>query len=217
MKLVLISDTHEQADKITVPDGDVLIHAGDWTYRGVSDRMQEFWEWFASQPHKYKVAIAGNHELGLDSSETVRQYNLDMIRSYCGPNTHYLENSGCQIDGIEFWGSPVSPRFYDWAFNRDRGQDIIQDWNRIPLTTQVLITHGPPQGILDQVPGDTSRIIGCEDLKRTVQNLTNLKLHVFGHIHSGYGTVVEGGVRYVNASVCNHGYQPINPPIVVEI
>ncbi len=217
MKAVLISDTHEQHDRVILPDGDLLIHCGDWTYRGVSDRMQEFWEWFSSQRQTYKVAIAGNHDLGLDASESVRNYNLDMIKSYTrNTNVFYLEDSGCVIEDVNIWGSPISPRFYDWAFNRDRGSDIMHHWNKIPLDTDVLLTHGPRAFVLDNIPGD-SRIVGCEDLGRAIDNLSGLTLHVSGHIHQGYGTKIVNGVRYVNASTCNGNYQPINPPIVVEI
>jgi predicted phosphodiesterase len=217
MKICCISDTHEQADQLVLPEADVLIHAGDWTYRGTSEKINQFWEWFDAQPHTHKIAIAGNHELGLDGLG--REYNLAQIASYTNrnPNLHYLENSSVVIDGVKFYGSPITPRFHDWAFNRNPGHDILMDWANIEYDTNVLITHGPPYGILDLV-ADRSENVGCPSLRRAIQgSLSELKLHVFGHIHPAYGTVTEDGIQYVNASSCNRFYKPINAPIVVEI
>jgi hypothetical protein len=127
---------------------------------------------------------------------------------------HYLEDSGIEIAGVKFWGSPWQPEFYDWAFNLPRGQALADKWALIPDDIDVLITHGPPLGILDQVI--TGDHVGCADLLEAVQ-LIKPKVHIFGHIHEGYGRIEQNGTVFINASVCTARYRPINPPIVVEV
>lgn len=203
LKLVLISDTHEQHDKLgKLPDGDVLIHAGDYTYWGDVRAKNKFYNWFFDQPHKNKIYIAGNH----DFNEPMR----GMLDSYGG---HYLYDSSVILDGVKFWGSPYTPRFFNWAFMYDAP---TERWNEIPDDTDVLITHGPPYGVNDQ-PYGTGSCVGCFDLFDRVNDIQP-KLHVFGHIHGGAGRTQFGnGTIFVNASVVNEAYEVVNPPTVVEI
>jgi len=107
------------------PDGDILIHSGDWTYRGSATAIDKFLTWFVGQPHKHKLFCAGNHELGLDGGPD-RELKLDIIKFFVNKNknVHYLENSSINIEGINFYGSPASPFFHNWAFNYLRGEDI---------------------------------------------------------------------------------------------
>ena len=128
----------------------------------------------------------------------------------------YLENGSCEFGGLKFWGSPVQPEFMDWAFNVKRGPDIKKYWDMIPDDTDVLITHGPPWGLLDQIrPGREVEHLGCGELLKAVRRVKP-KLHVFGHIHGGYGSFKEGPTQFVNASLLNEAYRPVNAPIVVE-
>ena len=114
MKLVVISDTHCAEPEL--PDGDILVHCGDLTYNGTDSETKKALTWLATRPHKYKIFIAGNHEMGWRSS-TARYWKLkDHV-----PPLIYLHDSGCEIEGIKFWGSPVQPWFYDWAFQKQRG------------------------------------------------------------------------------------------------
>jgi Icc-related predicted phosphoesterase len=127
----------------------------------------------------------------------------------------YLNDSGCEIDGVKFWGSPITPWFHNWAFNRMRGAEIKEHWNLIPDNTNVLITHGPPYGFGDRPFGKHDRV-GCEDLMSVV-NRVKPKLHVFGHIHGSAGEQFFNGTHFVNASVVNEIYSVVNSPVVVDL
>lgn len=212
MRLVLISDTHGLHDQVKLPDGDCLIHAGDFMNHGTkSEELISFAEWFKAQPHKYKIVVAGNHDFFLEQDP----FSRNVFTTVSGPKIHYLEDSGVCLEGIKFWGSPVTPRFFDWAFNRDRGFAINQHWRMIPDGTNVLVTHGPPAGILDICADGTP--VGCQDLFRKINQLPDLKLNAFGHIHHSYGHRDFGDLMFVNASQCNESYKIRNQPIVHDI
>lgn len=209
MRLVLISDTHERHNHVQIPDGDILVHAGDLTYRGDFQNVLVATNWLRKQPHKHKIFIAGNHDFLFErESEKARELTDGLI---------YLENSEVTVEGLKFWGSPITPRFFDWAFNCDRA-DIFKYWNEIPDDTDVLITHGPPMGILDQSNPTRSKSehLGCFDLLGRVLQI-GPKVHVFGHIHGGYGHYQRDKTQFYNASVVNEAYQVRNEPWVVEI
>ena len=208
MKLVLISDTHGHHRNISLPKGDVLIHAGDITKRGLMGEVTDFLNWFGGLDYNHKIFIAGNHDFYFeDLSREVE----DLI---IPDGVTYLNDSGVEIDGVQFWGSPVQPRFYDWAFNRDRGEVIQKHWDLIPMTTDVLITHGPPYEILDMT--NEGLRVGCENLIETLHRL-QVKCHVFGHIHESYGAVENGNCFYANASVLDQHYNLVNEPIVCNL
>ena len=184
MRIVALSDTHGKHEQLQVPDGDLLL--------------------FAGQPHRYKVMIAGNHDF-LFEEDAIRS------RELIPEGVTYLNDSGVTIEGVSIWGSPITPRFFDWAFNRDRGQQIEKHWRQIPNGTDILITHGPPAGILDRtIQGD---VTGCEDLMRHVERVRP-KLHVFGHIHEGYGMVEKNGTCFVNACNLDERYRMRNLAVV---
>lgn len=213
LKLVLISDTHGKHDQLGVlPEGDVLVHAGDWSMMGTRQAALEFIEWFAAQPHPYKALIAGNHDW---IAEKQPHTFLGMIPL----SIRYLNDSGCEIEGVRFWGSPVQPWFHDWAFNRARGEDIKRHWDMIPNDTDVLVTHGPAMyhgGVTEE--GDE---VGCEDLLLAIKRIRP-QVHVCGHIHEGYGQWelqhADGrSTTLVNASVVNRRYQVANAPVCVTV
>lgn len=206
MKVVVISDTHGMFDRIAVPPGDLLIHAGDITARGLLPEVAMFDHWLRRQPHKHKVVIAGNHDWAFQRAP-------DVARS-CITDAHYLEDQAVMIEGFKIWGSPWQPRFYDWAFNLERGPAIRRKWDLIPDDTDILITHGPPFKVLDGTQEGSN--VGCADLTRALERVKP-RAHVFGHIHHGYGQLEKDGTFYVNASVCTERYRPTNPPIVFEL
>lgn len=208
MKIVAISDTHTMHRGIDIPDGDVLIHAGDITGRGSFHQIIDFCTWLEQLPHKHKIVIAGNHDWCFVNK------GREMSAGAISESATYLEDSEIVIDGIKFYGSPWQPEFCDWAFNLPRGKALAEKWRMIPDDTDVLITHGPPQHILDYCPDGN---VGCADLRVRVLRMPNLKYHIFGHIHESYGTEVRGQTTFVNASVCTGAYKPINPPIVIDI
>ena len=206
MRIVCISDTHSLHRQIDLPAGDLLIHAGDFSQMGEEGPVIEFLDWFASQAHPHKVLIAGNHDF-------IAERAAGLFRSLVPAGVHYLDNQGVELDGCRIWGSPITPWFFDWAFNRQRGEEIARYWAMIPDDTDILVTHGPPFGIRDLTR--SGEIAGCEALNHRVWEVAPA-LHVFGHIHEGYGEALINGVRFVNASCLNVAYQYTNPPIVVD-
>lgn len=208
MRIVAISDTHGEHASFThaIPDCDLLIHAGDFMISG--ERVQEivsFNDWLGKLPSKKAVVIAGNHDLIFEKKREAASRLLT--------NAIYLEDSGATVEGLRIWGSPVQPRFYDWAFNRNRGADIKRHWDLIPPRTDVLVTHGPPYGIRDQSEATSH---GCDQLLIAVERIKP-RLHVFGHIHSGHGTEMKNGTEFVNAAVLNEAYAPAYLPVVIDL
>ena len=147
MRIVCISDTHGMHRQIQVPEGDLLIHAGDSLARGTLDDLEDLDEWLGSLPHRHKIVIAGNHDWCFqDDPDDARKLLT---------NAHYLQDNGLELEGLRFWGSPWTPVFFNWAFNLERGDAIAERWSLIPEKLDVLITHGPPAGILDPVAKGT--------------------------------------------------------------
>lgn len=221
MRIVCISDTHGLVDDLVLPEGDVLVHAGDMSMQGSDRELILVGEWFAKQPHKHKVVIAGNHDWGFFNDRTLAVSLLK--QADFSDSIRYLQDGACTIDGVKFYGSPWQPEFCDWAFNLPRsGAELRDVWDRIPGDTDVLITHGPPKGVLDLVirrmPGGAryKDLTGCELLYKRVQQVRP-KVHVFGHIHEGAGQLEKGGVTFVNAATCTRRYKPTNPPIVIDL
>lgn len=221
MKLVIISDTHQLHEQVTLPEGDVLVHCGDFTNRGTDGALKSFLTWLSAQPHEYKVFICGNHEMGIDRGPN-RKQKLELIENFTkeNPKMFYLENSEVVINGVKFYGSPITPWFFDWAWNVRRGAPIAAAWDQIPDDTNVLMTHGPPYGILDRVENDYGRDPhqGCFDLRERTKKLSALKVHAFGHLHlQGGNTLDVDGVTFANAAICDDAYHTVHPPVVVEI
>lgn len=207
MKIVAISDSHNRHQKLQLPEGDMLIHAGDVTSQGKQSQVEDFLKWFSKQPHKYKIFIAGNHDFFFERMPE------DYIQRLIPENVTYLNDSGITIEGINIWGSPVQPWFYDWAFNRQRGGDISEHWDLIPQNTDILITHGPVYGIVDKTIYGQN--VGCSDLLNTVRRIQP-RYFICGHIHEAYGIIENMGTIYINASVLDVQYQLMNQPIVFE-
>jgi len=214
MLICAISDTHGQHRALDgfMLEADVLVHSGDLTSMGKLSQLRDASDWLNEQIGRYRhvVAIAGNHDFSAEAF--YKEGREDVLRDIFGP-VHYLRDSGVTIDGVHFYGSPWSLRFYDWAFNADRGLTIKRYWNLIPEYTNVLITHGPPIGILDRV-GDES--VGCADLRMAVDRIAP-QAHVFGHIHCGHGQKTLAGTQFVNTSVLDDSYKPVHAPTVIEI
>ncbi|HEY1024467.1 MAG TPA: metallophosphatase domain-containing protein [Sphingobacteriaceae bacterium] len=209
MNILTLSDTHGKHRLLkNLPPADMIIHAGDISKDGSERSTADFLNWFSALDYRHKIFIAGNHDFFFE--EETDNY----IKKVVPDNIIYLNDSGVTIDGINIWGSPVTPRFFDWAFNRDRGKEIDRHWNLIPESTDILITHGPPNGILDYIqPGYH---VGCEDLQKRVKKTKPL-LHVFGHIHGAYGQYSNGKTTFINASIVDEQYEIKNPPILFDV
>jgi Icc-related predicted phosphoesterase len=211
-KIVLISDTHTMHEQLILPKGDILVHAGDFTGRGKPWEVEEFFDWLDRQSKEFKhiVFVAGNHDM---SFEYKHPWVVDILKSL-PENVYYLEDSEIVIDGIKFYGSPWQPEFFNWGFNLPRGKELAEKWDMIPHDTDVLITHGPPMNILDYTARDMWNV-GCLDLYNKIMQVKP-KVHVFGHIHEGYGMKEQDGIVFVNASSATLKYELTNKPIVLK-
>jgi Icc-related predicted phosphoesterase len=205
MRIVAISDTHTLHNQTRIPDGDVLIHAGDFTERGTLTEVLDFELFLRKLPHKYKILIAGNHDFYF---ENFPHQAKEIVSKYI-----YLLDQQVVINGVKIYGSPWQPTFQNWAFNLNRGAEIKAKWDLIPPDVDVLVTHGAPYGIGDQtIEGEK---IGCEDLLSAVQRIKP-KYHVYGHIHEGYGQRVIGETNFLNVAICNRHYQATNSPTIID-
>ena len=218
MIVTFISDTHNKHKQITehLPGGDLLIHAGDISSRGYKNEIQQFCKWFDSlDNYTVKTFIAGNHDFGFEKEPEMAK---EIVGSYKWIN--YLQDSflGYGVDTenyVKIYGSPWQPEFFNWAFNLPKGgSELERKWNNIPDDTDILITHGPAFGYLDKIVGQYENI-GCELLTKKIKQIKP-KIHVCGHIHSGYGYVFDGNTHFINASVLDEQYQYTQKPLTVE-
>lgn len=210
MKIVLISDTHLRHLRypIDVPECDLLIHSGDALIHGTEQELRQFTPWFESLKAKYKILIAGNHDWFFEKDNA-------LARKLLPPSVIYLQDELAEVNGLKIYGSPWQPEFCDWAFNLKRGWPLRKKWEMIPAGIDILVTHGPPMGILDFSKfGDEHA--GCADLRQELHRIKP-KLHCFGHIHGDYGTAVWANTLFVNASLCDESYVANHLPIVVEM
>ena len=228
MKIVVISDTHTKHSKLTIPECDVLVHCGDFTYQGKYWKVKSFYDWLCQQPATHKLVIAGNHEETFD--RTHPQYNpacKAIIADAYDDSIHYLEDSEIVIEGIKFYGTPWTPRFYDWAFNgitdadlpyQNGGTSLTEVYNRIPEDVQVLIAHGPPYDICDLSENGDERTGSIEMRRMTREKLGMLRLYLCGHIHEARGMeVTDGNITYINASSLARDYKTISDPILIQL
>jgi Icc-related predicted phosphoesterase len=206
MRIACISDTHGFHRKLDVPEAEVLVHAGDFSARGGTvEELDDFNAWLGELPHRHKIVVAGNHDKLFEADPKLARARLS--------NAVYLEQSAVTLDGIRFWGCPVTPVLPHMAFAVQRGA-AGKYWDKIPDQTEVLITHGPPFGILDK-ENILAEHMGCMQLTKAVQRV-RLRLHIFGHIHGGRGREQgPNGTQFVNCAVLQSNR--LFPPIVVEI
>ena len=197
MRILHLSDTHSKHHLLVdLPSADVLVHSGDFSFAGSEEEAIAFIEWFASQPNKYKIFIAGNHDDSLCGA------NLEGLPDNC----FYLCNSGITIEGVNFYGVPL---FMDDFVTGDYDSNV----QKIPLNTDVLISHQPPHGILDFASnihyGDLLLLQKVLEIKPTY--------HLFGHIHDAYGIMKSEHISFVNASIVDEKYHLSNNPILLEM
>lgn len=220
MVITFISDTHTKHRycEDDLPGGDLLIHAGDIMNSGHDENdVWEFLEWFNKrEQYKGHVFIAGNHDRYFENKPDETK---NILREY--PKVTYLQDKSLLYvnedtnDACSIYGSPHQPTFHNWAFNLPRnGEELQNKWNNIPKDIDILITHGPAWGHLDVVPyGHLS--VGCELLRERV-DVIKPKIHVFGHVHSGYGYKFHNGTHFFNASVLDERYSYSNKPITID-
>lgn len=226
MRLVFTSDTHGQHRGLIVPECDVFFHCGDMSGRGEYSIYDDLVIWIEkNDPAANYVFIPGNHDVTFESDEETARSFFDR------PNVRVLIDQGCVIDGLKVWGSPWTLRFYDWAFNADRGDQIQKHWNKIPQDIDVLLTHGPAYGYGDFIPGrrmspfDAPGVterngglhVGCSQLLARLTDVSP-RIHAYGHIHEGAGvsTIIETGTLSVNAAFLDGRYRIARQPTVVD-
>ena len=204
MTITSISDTHKNKySKVKFDElqlrSDLLIHAGDFSpmKRDCDEEVKEFLAWFSSQSQKYKILIGGNHDF---IPFKRKEEFLKMIPS----NIIYLENSGIVLDGYNIWGSPNVLDLPDWAFSSSE-EELKIIYKKIPKNTDILITHQPPFGILDN--SSMHNDLGSRTLLKRVKELS-IKINIFGHIHHSQGTEIIDGKIFANTSV-NRGESPL--------
>jgi Icc-related predicted phosphoesterase len=218
--VVAVSDLHGSLPEI--PECDLLLIAGDVTPVWNHERRyqatwlrNDFSNWLMSLPTDNIVGIGGNHDFVLQDSKI--GYELPWT---------YLQDEGATIAGLKVWGSPWSNQFGSWAF---MSEDYILDaiWDMIPDDIDILVTHGPAHGYGDkvppryQIPGQDAHV-GSESLAARLEKTawTNLRAHVYGHIHEGYGEYrieSQPAIRSLNVSHLNDDYKPVNDPVELEL
>jgi Icc-related predicted phosphoesterase len=211
ISICFISDTHNQHKKIKeLPDADVIVHSGDFTSMGHEHEIRNFFKWFSNlNQYKYKIIIAGNHDLLFEK-------NSSLAKTLIPDNVTYLEDSGIILNGIYFYGSPVSLPFFNWAFNRSE-EKLKKHWEAIPDDVDILITHTPPYKIRDFAKFGTKTHCGSKSLYNEIIERIKPLISTFGHIHSGYGITDINNIKFINASMLNDSYIYKNKPILVEI
>lgn len=203
LKIVCISDTHRQHFKMEIPDGDILLFAGDAEIDSF-DALQDFDDWLGTLNFKHVVVIGGNHDF------FTQECNKKDLK-YFFTNAIYLENESIQIEGIKIFGSPYSPKFNNWAWMLNAKQ-LEQIWELIPKDTDILLTHTPPFGILANT--EFSKFtLGCPALLRKIEEI-KAPYSVFGHIHGGSGVLVTKNTTFINASMLDDYYKYVNEPKV---
>lgn len=220
-RITFISDTHTKHNQLSLPGGDILIHAGDLMNSGYyKEEIRSFCKWCQGQDYDEIVFIAGNHDRFFEDEPEETERILEEF-----PLVDYLRDSFILIvsgtedtdASLKIYGSPWQPEFYNWAFNLPRnGEELKEKWSKIPDDVDILITHGPPQGILDTSgPPYNEPLLGCELLMERVKEVKP-KIHVFGHIHGGYGYRFYDGTHFINAAVLNERYVHTNKPVTID-
>ena len=231
MKITFISDTHtymcdNNKKELILPEGDVLCFSGDIMTTGYSEgELFHFLNWLSKQPFTYKIFIAGNHDRFLDDKRLIAQ---DIISDYQKYGVVYLFNSSFEYNGISFYGTPYQPYFCGWAFNVPDHNKLINIYKQIPDNVDVLLTHCPPYGILDQShrPNYSNKSgenhLGSIALKEVLFEKytlnTSPRIVAFGHIHGDGGKQIEiDNTLYINASLCDENYDPTNNIVSIEL
>lgn len=224
VKIVAMSDSHNAYNKLIIPPCDILIDTGDYSSKGYKHEVENFYKWLNKQEANHIISVQGNHELGWEANEE----EFKKIALEKCPAVHLLKNESINIEGINIWGSPYTPYFFNWAYNAGRNQKeadfykkpLIKDiWDKIPENTDVLLTHGPPYEILDElvyVDGTPKgQFVGCEELLKRIKEVKP-DLHLFGHVHCGHGQKHIDGTSFYNVAVCDEMYRPSNGITVIN-
>lgn len=218
MKIDIASDLHGHYPELD--GGDLLIIAGDLTSRDQPNEYALFVEWVQNQTYTKKIVVAGNHDGFIeDYSSWADLADLGF---------EYLCDSGTEFEGLKIWGSPWTAQFpginphccaFTVPFSWQTESFLYDYFIQIPVDTDILITHGPAYGILDQTVD--GRHVGSKALYNWIKYVSRPLIHCFGHIHEAYGqeeyfaTHNVKMMKSINASLVNEKYKPVNKPITV--
>ena len=222
IRISVISDTHTRHGLIPMedlPGGDILIHSGDIMNSGYNKNdILDFCTWFHSlKQYDKKIFIAGNHDRMFENHpEGVEELlNIYLDIDYLQDEAYDLYDLDTDTS-TKIYGSPWQPEFYSWAFNLPKnGIELAGKWEAIPDNTDILITHGPAFGTLDTVAGRPWDNLGCELLAQRIE-IVKPKIHICGHIHSGYGYEFKNGTHFFNASVLDERYEYTQKPMTFD-
>jgi Icc-related predicted phosphoesterase len=209
IKIVAISDVHEQWCELKIPKCDILISTGDYSNIGTPDSIMEFHKWLNKQPAKHIISVQGNHEVWVEKNFELAK---EIAKSQCN-KLHFIEQDLLEIEGIKIYCSSFQPKFGNWAYGLPR-EELRNIWNKIPDDTDILVTHGPPYQILDYAP--KCGHVGDRELYRRILQLKQLKLHIFGHIHFSYGHRNFHNIRFYNVANCSESYEIVNPVTIIK-
>ncbi len=205
VRVVAFGDTHGHHRDVAIPDGDLLIHVGDITRNSFSARaVQDFDAWLRQLPHRHKIVIPGNHDYGLADPAWQRLITSAIL----------LINNGVELMGLKIWGTPITPVDHG-HFGGATAADREAQFRKIPDETNILISHGPLYGILDQEQ-TYSVPQGCHELLAAVARIKPM-VHVFGHIHAGYGRRQTAETLFVNCAVAGRNGRPMRDPQVLHL
>lgn len=210
MKIWHISDTHTFHGLLKVPEVDMVIFSGDATnprdkYANQKE-MLEFLDWYGTLLIGERIFVAGNHDTSIF-------HGLIKPKDFTDRGITYLENEEVIVNGLKIFGSPWTPTFGEgWAFNRAR-EKIYKIWDNISPDTDIVVTHGPPKGILDLSYNKDNDLEFCGDLSlKKRMRYIEPKLVCFGHIHNCDNIINAGYVKqsshptiYSNGSVVTDG------------
>jgi len=229
VKIAAISDTHNLHTKLSIPSCDILIHAGDATSLGKYEETIDFLLWLSSLDQcKHKVFVPGNHDFFFQGN----------YKEHVPGNVNVLIDRSVTLEGLKIHGTPWTPFFYDWAFNGlekkiglgynyrggpgectpDHQHPLLKVvYSYIADDTDVIVCHGPPRiGKIDYVTRNGEHV-GSYEMKDRIDQLPNLKIGIYGHIHSGHGNVKYKGATHYNVSICDDSYAPSNPVTIIDL
>ncbi len=198
-----ISDTHGYHEQLEIPSGiDMIIHSGDCSNNinpyFNQNEVRQFIEWYKEVPVKHKIYVAGNHDTSIEKKLVTK-------KDFEDAGIIYLEDDVVEIEGLYIYGNPYTPKYGNWAFMKTP-EKLNRYWREVrPIYTDILVTHGPPKGILDKSYNRSREIDQCGD-----KNLLNMvkelkpKLVCFGHIHSNKD-IQNNGILYQNNIYFSNG------------
>ena len=219
MKIWFLSDTHCEHQGLEVPEADAVMHCGDESMHGNAwmnePEARRFFEWYSALEIPTKIFVPGNHSTAIEQT---------LIRGSDYPEVTFLIHESMQWNGLKIFGSPYTPKFFDWAYMKARSElDMV--WQAIPDDIDILITHGPPKGIMDMTAdmrtGEPVHV-GSKSLMRHVEDRIKPRIHAFGHIHdergiSNFGTITCGDTQFINCACCDLRGRLVHNGFVVEM